>query len=348
MHQRMRSAPLRPCRLNAERLENTTPKPADSRGNRWFGRRQTHADVIQIRWPDNTRQAEFGQAAAQVVRIEESNRKPTSCPILFAWDGNRFGFITDFLGAGSLGERQPDGTCRPPRPEESVKIEPQQLRPRDGKYVLKFSEPMDEVTYLDRLQLVVLDHPTDVRVYPDERLATADPGPTQELLAFRSEIFPVRAHDHRGRDLTKTLHKRDRITASDFARRSWMGFAEEHWVELDFGDRLSQFGPKDRLIFALPAGPITPTPNRSGRGTSRVAMQPRARAQENGRWEVLAEMAFRGMPRMTTFEVTGKLTGPQCVCAADQSGSLVGPDLCRPVLETAAAAANQPEAFGVS
>src|SRR5262249_5663061 len=153
--------------------------------------RHAQADVIRIRWPDATWQAEFHQPASpeQIwYVIEEINRKTGSCPILFTWNGERFVFVTDFLGAGSVGETQPDGTHRPPRPEESVKIEPHQLAPLDGRYVLKLSEPMDEVTYLDRLQLVVVDHPADMRVYPDERFSEASP-PTQDLLAFRQEIF---------------------------------------------------------------------------------------------------------------------------------------------------------------
>src|SRR5262249_13241989 len=150
------------------------------------------ADVVRLRWPDITWQAELNIAARELAHMEQINRKDTSCPVLFAWNGQRFGFVTDFLGAGSLGELEPDGRTRPPRPEESVKIEADQPWPLDGHYVLKVTEPMDEVIYLDRLQLVVMDHPRDVRVYPDERFATVDPPPSQDLLAFRREIFPVR------------------------------------------------------------------------------------------------------------------------------------------------------------
>ena len=115
-------------------------------------------------------------------------------------------------------------------------IEAEQLVPLNGRYVLKVAEPMDEVTYLDRLQLVVLDHPADIRVYPDERLASSGPQPSQDLLALRQEVFPVKARDHRGRDVTNTLRHRDRDTVSDFARRSWLGLAEDHWVEGGLGE----------------------------------------------------------------------------------------------------------------
>jgi tetratricopeptide (TPR) repeat protein len=282
--------------------------------------RYREPDVIRLRWPDLSGQAEFSATPSpgcnQLRVIEETNRKQDSCPILFAWDGRRFGFVTDFLGAGSVGEWQPDGTCRPPRAEESVKIEAHQLVPRDGQYVLKIAEPMDEVTYLDRLQLVVLDHPTDVRVYADERF-TDGPPPSQDLLALRGEVYPVRARDHRGRDVTATLRHWDRDTVSDFARRSWLGFAEDHWVELDFGDRLAKFGPKDRLILCLAGWTDYPYPE-SIWAAHQAGVELQAplleRLGRDGVWRAVCEAGFpAGMPRMMTLDVTGKLTGPSCV-----------------------------------
>src|SRR5205807_792245 len=137
----------------------------------------------------------FGIPPSHLARVEESNRKRTSCPILFAWNGRRFEFITDFLGAGTRGECFPGGGHNTPRPEESIKIEARQLKPLNGEYVLKLADPMDEVTYLDRLQLVALDHPADVQVFPDERFVdvAVQPPPSKALLAFRRRIFPVRA-----------------------------------------------------------------------------------------------------------------------------------------------------------
>src|SRR5205085_549172 len=101
------------------------------------------ADIVRIRWPDGVIQAELGQLAENVIQIVEDNRKTTSCPVLMSWDGERFVFVTDFLGAGSMGESGTDGSTRPPRPEESVKIEPSQLKVKNGQFVLNVTEPMD-------------------------------------------------------------------------------------------------------------------------------------------------------------------------------------------------------------
>ncbi len=279
-------------------------------------RRHAQAEVVRLRWPDNCWQAEFNIPAGQVARIEEHNRKIDSCPLLFAWDGRRFDFVCDFLGAGAMGEALPDGGHRPPRPEESLKIEAGQLAPRDGHYLLKVAEPGDEVTYLDRLSLVVVDHPADVRVYPDERFT--DPPPSQDLLVFRDEIHPRQARDHRGRDVTAALRHRDRDTVNGFARRTWLGLAEEHWVELDFGDRLAKFGPRDRLVLCAVGWTDYPYPESIwAADQAGVAMLPPVleRLGEDGKWHtVAADAGFpAGLPRLTTLEVTGKLGGPRCV-----------------------------------
>jgi Flp pilus assembly protein TadD len=272
------------------------------------------ADIVRLRWPDNTWQAEFNLAANQMGWIEHHNRMTGSCPVLFAWNGERFAYVTDFLGAGSMGESQPDGGHRKPRPEESVKIEADQLVAQDGSYVLKIAEPMDEATYLDRLELQVLDLPPGVEAYPDERFAGAGPQPTQDLLVFRQQIFPVKATDQRGRDVTRILRQRDRDVVRSFAQRSWLGYAEEHSVELDFGDRLAGFGADDRLVLCLAGYTEYPYPQsiwaamQAGVPAVSPALERRG---ADGRWQtVLADMGFpAGMPRMMTVPLTGKEIG---------------------------------------
>ena len=194
------------------------------------------ADVVRLRWPDAVIQAELGVRANASFRVTETNRKGTSCPVLMTWDGEKFAFVTDFLGGGALGESGPDGSIRPPRGEESVKIEPGQLVAKDGRYVLKIAEPMDEVLYLDHIRLDVVDHPSGAAVFPDERFVFAPPEPTQKLLAFRERHFPKAATDHKGRDVRDQLRARDRRAVDGFALRSWLGYAEDHWLELDFGN----------------------------------------------------------------------------------------------------------------
>jgi hypothetical protein len=183
---------------------------------------------------------------------------------------------------------------------------------------LKVAEPMSEVVYLDRLQLIALDHPSTTRVYPDERFVSHGPPASQDLLAFHQEIYPVRACDHHGRDVTETLRAWNRKTVDGFARSAWLGYAEEHWVELDFGDRLAGFGPQDRLILCLAGWTDYPYPESIWAATQAgVALQEPTleRLGPDGKWQtILADAGFpAGLPRMMTVEVTGQLGGPRCV-----------------------------------
>jgi hypothetical protein len=117
-----------------------------------------------------------------------------------------------------------------------VKIEPGQLVAKDGRFVLKIAEPMDEVLYLDHLRLDVIDHPVETAVFPDERFAFGPPEPTQKLLAFATRHAPKTAVDHNWRDALPAIRKRDRRAVDGFARRSWLGYAEDHSLTLDFGE----------------------------------------------------------------------------------------------------------------
>jgi hypothetical protein len=309
--------------------ENTTLSAGlgQSRQPLLFGLgRHPRIELLHLRWPDGTLQAEPDKLddeirspqllAGESARVLQRNRLPGSCPILFAWNGRRFVFVNDFLGAGSIGERSENGSCRPPRSQESVNIESEQLATRDGQYVLKITEPMDEVTYLDSLQLVVVDRPPGVRVYPDERFVTTEPPPSQQLVAFGKEIFPVAARDHRGRDVTDKLRRWDRVAVDDFVKRSWMGFAEDHAIELDFGDRLASFGPKERLYLCLAGWTEYPFPESSWAAHQAGVTEQwpiLERQDEAGQWRSLGESGFpAGTPRMMLVDVTGKLSGANC------------------------------------
>ncbi|MBA4191643.1 MAG: hypothetical protein C0467_26995 [Planctomycetaceae bacterium] len=269
------------------------------------------ADVVRLRWPDAVIQAELDVNANTVVRISETNRKGTSCPVLMAWDGDKFAFVTDFLGGGALGESGPDGSIRPPRPEESVKIEPRQLVAKDGEFLLKIAEPMDEVLYLDHLKLDVIDHPASTAIYPDERFTTSGPPPSQTLLAFRNQHLPKAATDHRGRDMLPRILQRDRRAVDGFATRSWLGYAEEHSLTLDFGEL-----PADnRKWFLILAGWTEyPYPEsmwaatRAGVNLSPPILERFDPATE--KWEVVGDLGFpAGLPRVMTREVPKPFPG---------------------------------------
>ena len=54
--------------------------------------------------------------------ITEIERKPSSCPYLYTWNGERFEFITDFMGGGEMGNWSGPGVYSFPDPDEYVRI----------------------------------------------------------------------------------------------------------------------------------------------------------------------------------------------------------------------------------
>jgi tetratricopeptide (TPR) repeat protein len=267
----------------------------------------TEADLVRITWPDGVPQWELGIQTKGIRRIQETERRTTSCPVLFVWDGTRYRYVTDFLGAGALGETGPDGSARPPRPEESVKIEPGMLAAKDGWYQLRITEPMDEVLYLDRLQLVAVDHPKNEAVYPDERFVVAGPPPTQELLHLRDLRPAKQARDHAGAELTATLRERDGVYADKFRRRAWLGYAEEHWAELDFGD-VPPPTKGERLVLCLAGWTDYPFPESifaAGQAGVELHAPQLEYPAADGSWKPWGELGFpAGLPRVMTRDVT--------------------------------------------
>ena len=114
-----------------------------------------NADLIHLLWPDGVLQCELNIATNQKLALAENNRKTGSCPVLFTWNGRRFVCIGDFLGGGGFGYLIAPGLYSQPDRDESVAISAQQLQPEAGVLRLAVTEPMDEVAYLDCLQLEV-------------------------------------------------------------------------------------------------------------------------------------------------------------------------------------------------
>jgi hypothetical protein len=267
--------------------------------------RRTQADALRLRWPDCVVQAEVGTPAGHLVTIRETNRKPTSCPVLMTWDGERWVYVTDFLGGGALGESGVDGSARPPRPEESVAILPHQLGLKDGRYVMRIAEPMDEALYLDHVRLAVIDRPTGEPVVPDERFAVAAPWPTQQLRAYPKPIAAANVTDHAGRDQTTAVARRDGVTAGPFRLCSWLGFAEDHWLEFDFAGNT----PAGRLDLVIAGWTDYPYPESIfAAGQAGVEMHPPTleRRAADGTWVKVADLGFpAGLRKVMTVPVTG-------------------------------------------
>lgn len=283
-----------------------------------LGSRQK-AELLHLRWPDGVMQCELNVAANQKLNLYETNRKTGSCPVLFTWNGERFVCVGDFLGGGGMGYLVAPGVYGQPDRDESMEITNQQLKDIGGIYRIAVSEPMDEVAYLDFLELDVVDRPPGVEVGLDERFAPEGPRPTGEVRAWRTAIEPVRAADLAGADMAETLKHHDRRTVDSFRLlKGWIGYAEEHGIVLDFGDRLARFAPDQPLLLCLAGWVEYPySQTNYAAATAGVALKPPSieRLRDDGRWDVIEAHAGypAGLPRRTTLDLSGKLSGPRCV-----------------------------------
>ncbi len=61
------------------------------------------ADVVRMLWPTGVLQDEIEVAANKVQNFTEMDRRGSSCPTLFAWDGREYQLVGDMLGAGVVG-----------------------------------------------------------------------------------------------------------------------------------------------------------------------------------------------------------------------------------------------------
>ncbi|MHC4328565.1 MAG: CRTAC1 family protein [Planctomycetota bacterium] len=267
-------------------------------------------DWLRITWPDAVLQAELELPAGQVMTIAELQRKVSSCPHLFAWDGSHFEFVSDFGGMGGIGYLAAPGVYGKPDPTEYLPIP--NLKPRDGEYVFQVLEPTEEVVYFDQAKLIAVDHPLDTEVYPHEMMAIGIPAPPYELFCFKDTIGPVHAVDHRGTDVTENIHWIDRNYAGATGLDSrFTGFAEDHFVELDFGDRLKEVSPESRLVLFL-YGSVEYAYSSTNFAASQAGLRSKApsiHVLRDGDWvEIFHEVGYpAGIRHMMTLDVTGKV-----------------------------------------
>src|SRR6185295_12929210 len=82
----------------AQKLEAYASSPAPAPASLIFGLGyRTQVDALKLTWPSGVVQSELAIKTAATNTFEELDRKGTSCPLLYAWNGSEYSFVTDFL-----------------------------------------------------------------------------------------------------------------------------------------------------------------------------------------------------------------------------------------------------------
>ncbi|HWB11198.1 MAG TPA: FG-GAP-like repeat-containing protein [Pirellulales bacterium] len=197
-----------------------------------FGLGDARPDNVRVMWTTGVPQDVVEPGTNLVVCDEQVLLG--SCPYLYTWNGRRFEFCTDCLWAAPLGLQLAEGHLAPSRSWEYLRIGGEQLHERDGCYPLQITEELWEAAYFDEVRLIAVDHPADVEIYSNEKVGPAEIAQFK-IHTAREPRRPRAARDQRGRDILDRVRRRDRAYAKPFDRQLAFGYAEDHFVELDFG-----------------------------------------------------------------------------------------------------------------
>jgi tetratricopeptide (TPR) repeat protein len=267
-----------------------------------------HIDLLRILWPTGILQDEIDLPHTQVIAMKEADRRGSSCPVLFAWDGHKYKLVTDVIGAAVVGHWFTPTRRNIPNSGEWIKVDGDRLASVDGKLSLRFIEPMEEVNYIDQLRLVAVDHPEDVEVNPDERFLDDPPFASGRVVASRGMRLPVGAWDGEGHDVLDTLSRRDHQFASGFTPTPYDGFANVHALTLDLGDVNTQ--STLRLLMTGYVNYFSATSLYAAWQAGIKPISPYLEAQRpDGTWVTIpGEAGFpAGLERTIVVDLTGKL-----------------------------------------
>jgi tetratricopeptide (TPR) repeat protein len=264
--------------------------------------------LLRILWPTGVLQDEIDLPQKRVIAMKEADRRGSSCPVLFAWDGHRYKFVTDVIGAAVVGHWFTPKRRNIPNPGEWVKVDGANVAPVEGEISVRFMEPMEEVNYIDQLRMIAVDHPENVEVNPDERFLDDPPFASGGVVASAETHLPAGAWDGDGKDVLDQLRRRDHVFAGGFTALPYDGFANLHALTLDLGE-IKPDAPL-RLLMTGYVNYFSATSLYAAWQAGLKEIPPYVEAQlPDGQWrKVESDAGFpAGLERTIVVNLTGKL-----------------------------------------
>src|SRR5208282_3597973 len=289
------------------------------------------ADIVRMLWPTGVLQDEINVAGDRQQNFTEIDRRGSSCPTLFVWNGERYELVADMLGAGVVGHWVGPGQRDVPRPVEYIKIDRSAIREKENPHFsqskremghpvlsFRFMEPLEEAVYLDQVRVLAVDHPADLEVYPNEYFASNPPYPEFKVVVSNSKDArpPAGAWDEHGHNVLPDVLAHRYF--GDFGLTRFQGFAQPHSLVLDLGEAY-----RGGSLWLLLHGEVEYFSANSMYAASQAGVQaisPYIEAlvgnelignekDANGKWtRVIDDIGFpAGGPRTMTADLTGKL-----------------------------------------
>jgi hypothetical protein len=147
--------------------------------------------------------------------------KLSSCPSLYVWNGNKYVYRAEVAaGTGYLGILdyfRADGTIAfaYSDPWDYIKLDRNQIQPRNGYYDMILTQRSDEIFYIDSAQLLVVDHPSNVDVYSTQStyIYNLDPNSKGKIYTVsKNPLTPVSAINENGENCLPQISKLDGIS----------------------------------------------------------------------------------------------------------------------------------------
>jgi Flp pilus assembly protein TadD len=265
-------------------------------------------DLLRLLWPTGVPQDEINVARKPVVEYTEADRRGSSCPVLFAWDGKHYALVTDTIGAAVVGHWFTPLRRNIPDPDEWIKVQGSQLVEANGRLSLRFAEPMEEVNYIDQLRLRAIDHLEGTEVYPDERFLDEPPFASGGVVVSSAARLPAGAWDNEGHDVLDLLTARDHRFVSDFTKLPYDGFANLHSLELELSPRKNNNALRLLLTGYVEYFSATSLYSASQAGITPISPYVEAQMPDGGWRRIDQEMGFpAGLERTIVADLSGKL-----------------------------------------
>jgi tetratricopeptide (TPR) repeat protein len=259
-------------------IYSASPAPAPADLIFGLGKREK-PDAVRVLWPAGIVQSETefplarpGKAGFFSLNLTELDRKPSSCPYLYTWNGERFEFVTDFMGGGEMGYLEEPGRYNQPDPVEYVRIRGDQLKEKNGRYELRVTNELEESMFVDRLQLIAVAHPQGTEVYPNEGMS--DPPKPFKLFLTQNARPPLSAIDDHGHDVLDRITRMDRRWPDDFKLDRIRGYGAEHSLTMKLAEPDSS-----RRSLEEEKEPVTERPSLSAHRGGKAAKTENSKAE---------------------------------------------------------------------
>jgi len=268
------------------------------------------AEVIRILWTNGVPQNIFYPGTDQDL-VEEQILKG-SCPFLYIWNGDEYTFAKDIMWRSALGMPlgimgETSAFAPPHASVDYIKIPGETLKEVRGNYSLQITCELWETIYMDKLELVVVDHPVSVDVFVDERFASPDKD--LKLYQVGEKRIPLSAHDHNGVDLLPELSEQDDSYVSGYMRGKYQGLTEMRDMVLELGEL--NHSKEIRLYLNGWIFPSDASINASISQSSDIEMiSPYIQViNDKGEWEtIIDDISFpMGKAKTQIIDLTGKI-----------------------------------------